>query len=104
MAKGLMNFLRTRLPLDREFTARAKRYAFDFSVMVSGPTISPFTSRVSNISRSGMLLENAGALQVGDVVTVSLPDQRPTLCSVVRLSRSGGAGIKFTSLTGANDR
>lgn len=81
----------------------AREAICDFSVVVSGPTIAPFTSRVVNISRSGLLLETAGCLQVGDVVSIALPDQRPTLCSVARLSRTGGAGIKFTSQRAAND-
>lgn len=97
-----MNFLRPRPHQESALTPRAKRYSFDFSVLVSGPTISPFTSRVINISRSGLLLEDAGALQVGDVVSISLPEQRPTLCSVVRLSK-GGAGIKFQTAAVANE-
>lgn len=98
-----MSLLRPRLRTDRVLTPRAKRYPFDLPVHVSGPTISPFTSRVINISKSGLLLEDAGGLQVGDVVSVSLPNQRPALCSVARLSKTGGAGIKFETQVVAND-
>lgn len=74
---------------------RAARYPAGFLVMVSGPTIEPFTSKVSNISSSGVLLEHDGGLQVGDVIWVTLPTRKPVIGFVARLSRRGGAGVKF---------
>jgi hypothetical protein len=63
--------------------------------MINGPTIEPFTSKVSNISSSGVLLEDDGGLQVGDVIWITLPTRKPVVGFVARLRRRGGAGVKF---------
>jgi hypothetical protein len=77
------------------FVPRAERHDVDIAVRIEGPTVQPFSTRVKNISSSGMLLAKAGQLQVGDVVSVALPAKMPMLCVVARLRKGGGAGIKF---------
>ena len=83
------------IAVERPLVRRAARYPAGFQVMVSGPTIGPFTSKVSNISSSGVLLQDDGGLKVGDVIWVTLPTRKPVIGFVARLGRRGGAGVKF---------
>jgi hypothetical protein len=78
-----------------DFVPRAERHDVDIIVTIEGPTVQPFSTRVKNISSSGMLLANSGQLHVGDVISVTLPDRAPMLCVVARVKKGGGAGIKF---------
>jgi hypothetical protein len=83
----------------RTFVPRAERHDVDIVVAVEGPTIPPFSTRVKNISSSGMLLARSGQLQAGDVISVTLPAGAPMLCVVARVKKGGGAGIKFQNGT-----
>ncbi|MDO7841231.1 PilZ domain-containing protein [Sphingomonas immobilis] len=82
---------------------RAPRHDVDVAAEIAGPTILPFSSRVKNISTSGMLLLDSGQLQVGDVVYAKLPGRAPVLCVVARLRPGGGAGIKFETSVQLDD-
>jgi len=83
----------------RTFVPRAERHDVDIVVAIEGPTIRPFSTRVKNISSSGMLLAQSGQLHAGDVISVTLPARAPMLCVVARLKKGGGAGIKFQNAT-----
>lgn len=89
--------LAVSLPPARQMTPRAARREANFTVAVEGPTITPFTSPVANVSATGMLLKNAGQLRAGDILYASIAGGAAILCVVARLSRGGGAGIKFAS-------
>jgi hypothetical protein len=81
---------------DQRITPRAKRHDVDVYAEIGGPTVHPFRSRVLNISASGMLLAEAGQLQIGDVVISRIAGRGATLCKIVRL-KNGSAGVKFES-------
>ncbi|SEN37975.1 hypothetical protein SAMN05192583_2664 [Sphingomonas gellani] len=76
------------------FVKRAERLELSFPTEISGPTTAPFTALAMNISRSGMLVDDAGSLQVDDFVIAILPKLGGVLCRVARLSK-GRAGLKF---------
>lgn len=78
------------------FVKRAERLELSFPTEISGPTTAPFVTLAMNISRSGMLVDDAGSLQVNDVVTATVPKLGPVLCRVARLSK-GRAGLKFAA-------
>ncbi|KQT31746.1 hypothetical protein ASG29_07445 [Sphingomonas sp. Leaf412] len=78
----------------RPLTPRADRHTVGFDVDIEGPTTPAYRTPVRNVSASGMLLKDAGVLQVGDVLSARLPRLGPIVCRVVRL-RAGEAGVKF---------
>lgn len=82
--------------LARSFTPRAPREASQCLARIFGPTIADFTSRVHNISTSGMLLDHGGQLSVGDVIFAELPGLGDVLGEIVRLKDSA-AGVKFSA-------
>lgn len=86
---------------DRAMIPRAPRQAVDFRVEIAGPTVNTFTTKVRNLSASGMLLHDAGGLRIGDVVSATLPDERVVVCAVVRLRKGGGAGLRFETAMSA---
>jgi hypothetical protein len=79
----------------REIVPRAPRREVNVAARIEGPTIQSFSTRVKNISSSGMLLSDSGELQVGDVLYATLPGMAAVLCMVARLTKGGGAGIRF---------
>ncbi len=80
----------------RSFTPREPREASQCLARIFGPTIADFTSRVHNISRSGMLLDHGGQLSIGDVIFAELPGLGNVLGEIVRLKESA-AGVKFSA-------
>lgn len=80
---------------NQQLIARARRYSVSFIVEISGPTVGSFLCRVSNISSSGMLIEEAGGLKVGDAFYAQFPGMPARLCVIARLRKGGGAGAKF---------
>lgn len=80
----------------RSFTPRASRESSQCMARIFGPTITDFTSRVHNISTSGMLLDHDGQLKVGDVIFAELPGLGNILGEIVRLKDSA-AGVKFSA-------
>lgn len=93
----------TSLFAGRELIARAPRSEVNITVRIEGPTVQPFSSRVKNISSSGMLLVESSHLQVGDAIYATLPGKKAMLCFVARVKRGGGAGVKF-DVEGLRDR
>lgn len=89
-------------PTARPLTPRAERHLVAFDVDVEGPTTPAYRTPVRNVSASGMLLKDAGALQVGDVLSARLPSLGPIVCRVVRL-RGGEAGVKFDRTIAVKD-
>jgi hypothetical protein len=80
----------------RAMTPRAARQAAAFTVAVRGPTTPRYECAVRNVSSSGLLLDDAAGLSVGDAIFVDLPELGAVLCTVVRL-RGGAAGVKFVT-------
>lgn len=79
---------------NRQMVPRADRHSVSFEAAIAGPTVHAYRTPVANVSASGMLLKDAASLQVGDVLTATLPSLGPITCTVARL-RSGEAGVKF---------
>ena len=79
---------------NRPLIPRADRHSVSFEVDIEGPTTRAYRTPVRNVSASGMLLKDAAALQVGDVISARLPQLGIITCRVVRL-RAGEAGVKF---------
>lgn len=73
------------LRADPTLVPRAERHTVAFDVDVEGPTTPAYRTPVRNVSASGMLLKDAGALQVGDVLSARLPQLGLIVCRVVRL-------------------
>lgn len=87
---------------DRPIIARAQRHSVAIMAEISGPTVEPFLSLILNLSSSGLLIGEAGRLQVGDVFHLRLPGVPPRYCQIVRLKKGGGAGARFKDTIVAN--
>ena len=87
----------TQVARDRDvqtFVPHAPRRPDGLLADMSGPTVAPFRARVRDIFATGMLIETAVDVRVGDVMTAKLPGRRATLCTVVR-TRAETAGLRF---------
>lgn len=78
----------------KTFVERAPREQARCVAEISGPTVPTFESRVSNISNSGMLIEQFGHMSVGDVVIARIPGVEDLVGTIVRV-RDGTAGVRF---------
>jgi hypothetical protein len=73
---------------------RSPRESVLLQTEIALPGQANFTCRVRNISATGMMIECANNLRVGDTVTATLRGIGNVECSVARV-RSGLAGLHF---------
>jgi len=83
-------------PPQRPWIDRAERREVFEHARLSGPTIPPFTSRIRNISASGMLVDMLHPLAPGDIVTAAMAGRGEVMCRVVR-TKGDTAGLKFVT-------
>lgn len=78
----------------KQFTPRATRFSSTHLCQIAGPTMAPFRGRIANISASGMLVEQNGAIAIGDVIHASIPGNGDVPGTIVR-RKDGNIAIKF---------
>jgi hypothetical protein len=80
-----------RIPSEAE---RAARESVFLLTEIRPQAGRPFSCRVRNVSATGMMIECAHSLNVGDVVVATLRNIGDVSCTVARI-RSGLAGLRF---------